>query len=137
MGRTRSEAVPRRGKGAAFVRFAHESEPYGVFSYLDDAKPRLNEPDREEVGALVAWFSEHLDEPATMVPARAEGRGVSEPSAVCWFRTSARDHVRRARRLALLVRRARIPIIEWRREVVPGEICSEDAHQIATAAFWE
>jgi hypothetical protein len=35
------------------------------------------------------------------------------------------------------VRRARIPIVELRRDAVPGEICSEDAHQIATAAFWD
>ena len=141
LGRTTHDRVPKRGAGHRYVRFAHRTDPYGLFSYLNDARPRLSEPDRAELEAIVGWFNENLDEPDCMVPVRVAARGRraendAEPSAVCWFKATARAHVARARRMAILVRRTGIPIVELRRDLVPGQICSGDAAQIAAASFW-
>jgi hypothetical protein len=140
LGRARAERVPIRGAGTKYIRFSHRDEPYGVFSYLRDAKPRLSDSDREELKALREWFQTHLEEPDCFVPIRVRrGRAAreGEPTAVCWFRSSATEHVNRARRMSVLVRRARIPIIELRRDRVPGQVCSEDGEQLAVASFWE
>jgi len=141
--RARIERVPTRGVGAKdskYIRFAHRDEAFGVFSYLREAKPRLSDPDRNELNELRAWFQAHLKEPDCFVPVRVR-RGTAsrdgEPTAVCWFRSSAKDHVSRARRMSVLVRRARIPIVEFRRERIPGQVCSEDGEQLAVASFWE
>jgi hypothetical protein len=119
LGRSSVERVPTRGAGARYIRFAHRDEPYGVFSYLGDAKPRLSDSDREELNALREWFQGHLEEPDCFVPIRVR-RGKAaregEPTAVCWFHASAAEHVNRARRMSVLVRRVRIPIIEFRRD---------------------
>lgn len=142
LGRDTAEKLPRRGAGARYVRFAHPRHPFGVFSYLDDARRRLSDPDRDELNEIVGWFNANLDEPDCMVPVRVRlpGRRApatdDQPSAVCWFKASARQHVARARRLAILVRRAGVPIVEIWRDVVPGQICSGDAAQIAVASFW-
>lgn len=138
-GRAPSEALPLRGAGDLFVRFAHAVEPYGVFSYLNDAERRLAGAERAELDEAVAWFNAHLDAPARLVPVlrgRRVPRGKREPSALCWFRATAHGHVARARRMAILVRRAGIPIVERWSFDVPGQICSEDTEQIAVASFW-
>ena len=140
LGRGRVERVPTRGTGGKYVRFAHVDEPFGVFSYLKDARPMLSEAERAELQELRRWFAAHLDEPDTFVPVRPQGRLASrhgEPTAVCWFRTSASGHVSRARRLSVLVRRARIPIVELRRDRISGQVCSEDGEQLAVASYWE
>lgn len=49
LGRAELEKVPRRGAGARYVRFAHRTRPFGVCSFVDDARPRLSEPDRVEL----------------------------------------------------------------------------------------
>jgi hypothetical protein len=140
MGRAAAEVVPRRGKGTRYVRFSHATEDYGVFSYADEARRRLSDAERDELDAIIAWFSDHLEEPMCFVPVRpAPRRGPArepEPSAVCWFHASAVEHVARARRIAVLVRRARIHIVERRSDRVPGQICSEDGVQMTTASFW-
>jgi len=132
--------VPTRGAGSRCIRFAHRDEPYGVFSYLRDAKPRLSDSDREELKALREWFQAHLEEPDCFVPMRVR-RGKAaregEATAVCWVPSTAKEHVNRARRMSVLVRRAGIPIVELRRERVPGQVCSEDGEPLAVASFWE
>jgi hypothetical protein len=140
LGRARIERVPTRGTGACYVRFAHADEPFGVFSYLGEARPALSDPDRAELKALRDWFAAHLDEPDCFVPGRPRcGRAshVGEPTAVCWFRATATEHVSRARRMTMLVRRAGIRIVEFRRDRIPGQVCSEDGEQVAVASFWE
>jgi hypothetical protein len=138
LGRALNNGVPKRGTGTHFVRFAHLREPYGVFSYVDEARGWLREEKREELDEIVGWFRAHLDEPACLVPARRRRKTEDEGNAeaICWFRAEAREHVRRARRLAALVRRAGVPIVERWCDVVPGEICSEDKDQLAVASFW-
>jgi hypothetical protein len=136
LGRERPPSVPRQGTGSRFVRFVHAREPYGVFSYIGDARRRLDERERDQLDALVQWFREHLDEPSSMVPVHEPAAAGDGPRAVCWFRASARAHVDRARRLAVLLRAAHIPIVERWSDVVPGRLCAEDTNQLATSPFW-
>jgi hypothetical protein len=80
LGRVPSEAIPKRGTGTRYVRFAHEREPYGVFSYVSDARPRLSEADLEELNEIIAWFSVHLEEPTRLVPVLRKRRARSGES---------------------------------------------------------
>jgi hypothetical protein len=140
LGRSPVEQVPQRGRGELFVRFEHAQEPYGVFCYTDEARVALPRADQDEMEQILVWFDDHLELPDSLVPVRPQprrGRLVDgELSAVCWFRARAREHVEQARRLALLVRRARISIIERWTDRLPGQICSEDEAQLAIASFW-
>ena len=137
LGRERPLSVPRQGSGSRYVRFGHEHEPYGVFSYASDARSRLDDLERDELDGLLAWFRTHLAEPRSMVPTNEVAACDEEgPRAVCWFRASAREHIDRARRLAALLRHARIPIVERWSDALPGRLCSEDGEQLATSPFW-
>ena len=83
-----------------WVRFEHEHEPYGVFSWLADARLKLGPEERAEIERLLRWFSEHLHAPH--LDDRAKDR--------FWFCAEAEEHVTRARRLAALVVAA---VVRW------------------------
>jgi hypothetical protein len=106
-----------------WVRFEHEREPYGVFSYLSDAKPKLSPEARAEVHDLCIWFGNQLDAPDVAAIERV------------WFKAEASEYVERARRLTELVCAAGFPIVERRSRRVPGKIRSQDAHQVAVITF--
>ncbi len=106
-----------------WIRFEHEVDPYGVFSYLSDAKEQLGANGVAEIGLLVDWFREHLDAPDVKDLERF------------WFKLEATEHVERARRLAELVRSAGIPIVERRTSRVPGKIRYEDGHQVGVHMY--
>ena len=71
-----------------WVRFEHEHEPYGVFSYLSDAAAALPAKASAELGELSEWFREQLGAPDEATMER------------CWFRAEAAEHIEKARRLA-------------------------------------
>ena len=106
-----------------WIRFEHEDEPYGVFSYVSDARAVLGKGERAELQALLEWFGEHLGAPDELTHER------------CWFRAEALEHVERARRMADLMVIAGIPIIERRTRRVPGKIRWEDPEQVAVFTY--
>jgi len=106
-----------------WVRFEHRDEPYGVFSYLSDARAALAPAQAEELNALLAWFVEHLDAPDDADLERF------------WFLGEAVEHIERARRLADLVRAAGIPIVERRTKRIPGKVKWQDPHQVAVLTY--
>jgi hypothetical protein len=106
-----------------WIRFEHEHEPYGVFSYLKDAAAALPAGDGTEFQELRTWFNQHLD-----APERASNERF-------WFRVEAGEHAMRARRLAELVRKAGFPIVERRTRRVPGKVRWQDKHQVAVITF--
>jgi hypothetical protein len=118
LGRELPAPLPARTT-AAWVRFEHEREPYGVFSYLDEVLPGA----RDEVDRLCVWFSEHLDAPDVSHIERF------------WFKAEAAAYVERARRLAELLRAAGVPIVERRTTRVPGKVRAEDAQQVAVVTY--
>jgi hypothetical protein len=122
LGRTLGAPLPVRTTDE-WVRFEHEREPYGVFSYLRDARKGLGAGLRAEVNALNDWFEEHLHAPDEATLERF------------WFKAEAREYVERARRLAELVRRTGIPIVERRARRVPGKVRWEDEHQVAVRTY--
>jgi hypothetical protein len=108
---------------AEWVRFEHESEPYGVFSYLPEAEGALPTDARVELGLLRNWFLKHLGAPDEATMERF------------WFRAEAAEHVEKARRLSELVRAAGIPIVEHRTRRVPGKVKWEDSDQVAVFTY--
>jgi len=105
-----------------WVRFEHRDEPFGVFSYLDDAGPKLPAEARAELAALRGWFAKHLDAPPGSYAIEKER---------FWFRAEAGEFVGRARRLADLVARAGIPMVERRTRELPGRVRWADPNQLA------
>jgi hypothetical protein len=106
-----------------WIRFEHEDEPYGVFSYLRDARDRLRGTERAELVALGAWFHEHLDAPDELTRERF------------WFCGEAVVHIEKARRLSELVTAAGFPIVERRTRRVPGKVRWEDPDQVAVFVY--
>ncbi len=122
LGRTLPEPLPST---LEWVRFEHESEPYGVFWYLPEARRQLSARQAAEINRLARWFGRHLDTP----PSHLELDGER-----FWFRAEAAEYVGRGRRLAELVTRAGIPIVERSARRIPGRVRWEDAQQLAVKA---
>ena len=108
---------------AEWVRFEHEREPYGVFAYLSDARKGLGSGLRAEVDAICDWFNDNLDAPDVATLERF------------WFKAEAREYIERAKRLAKLVRRTGIPIVERRTSRVPVKVRWQDDHQVAVFTY--
>jgi hypothetical protein len=64
-----------------WVRFEHEQEPYGVFSYAANARATLPAERIEELNRMLAWFSDHLHAPDLLTIERF------------WFRAESAAHV--------------------------------------------
>ena len=122
LGRALPQPLPSRAT-STWLRFEHEVEPYGVFSYVKDAKERLDGVHRNEVDEICAWFAQHLDAPRLLERARF------------WFKAEATEHVVRGRRLMELLLTAGIPIVERRTRRVPGKVRFHDQHQVAVHTF--
>jgi hypothetical protein len=121
-GRTLRSPAPVRTT-VEWIRFEHEREPYGVFSYLRDAKDASSPSGRAEIAQLSRWFNDELGAPANATMERF------------WFRAEAREYVDKARRLAELVTFAGYPIVERRTRRVPGKVTWEDAQQVAVFTY--
>jgi hypothetical protein len=123
LGRRLKSPLPVRTT-VEWVRFEHEREPYGVFSYLREAADLLPAEARTELRALRNWFNDKLGAPDEATMERF------------WFRAEAGEHIEKARRLSDLVRAAGIPIVEHRVRRVPGKVKWEDAEQVAVFTYY-
>jgi hypothetical protein len=124
LGRPATSPLPAR-ETIEWVRFEHEREPYGLFSYGSDAREVLGSEQFAELESLIAWFGDHLDAPE--LDDDADDR--------FWFRAEAHEHVTRARRIAELLVVAGIPIVERRTLRVPGKVRWEDSHQVCVLTY--
>jgi hypothetical protein len=122
LGRVLPSPLPLRTT-SEWVRFEHEREPYGVFSYLTDAAEVLSAEARRELWAIRHWFNEQMGAPGAVTLERF------------WFRAKAAEHIEKAQRIMALVREAGIPIVERRTRRVPGKVKREDPHQVAVFTF--
>ncbi len=122
LGRTVRSPLPVRTT-IEWVRFEHAHEPFGVFSYLSDAREALSVDALSRLEEVRDWFEEHLDAPEDADVERF------------WFRAEAALHIEYARRLADLVVLAGIPIVERRTTRVPGKVRWQDPHQVAVLTF--
>jgi hypothetical protein len=106
-----------------WIRFEHENEPYGVFSYISDARANLAAESVRELNVLLGWFADHLHAPDLLTVERF------------WFRAEASAYVAQAQRLAQLLRAAGIPIVERRTRRVPGKVKWQDHNQVAVLTY--
>lgn len=122
LGRKLKSPLPARTT-VEWIRFEHRDVPYGIFSYLGDARDFAIRTARDEIDTLSDWFNEHLRVPKGLTIER------------CWFRAEAEPYVRNARRLATLLWNAGIPIVERRTKRIPGKVKYEDEHQVVVFTF--
>jgi hypothetical protein len=108
-----------------WLRFEHQDEPYGVFSYRREARQRLSEGERAEMDDLMVWICERLDAP--------EEDWLDQERF--WFRAEASDVISKVRRLVELVCEAGFPIIERRSNRVPGKVRWQDRDQVAVLTY--
>lgn len=106
-----------------WVRFEHAYAPYGVFSYISDALPKLSKGRRERAEAIRRWFNDNLGAPDSATMERF------------WFRAEASEHIEKARALAKIVSSTGIQIVERRIKRVPGKVKWEDTHQAAVFTY--
>src|SRR5690349_18715772 len=109
LGRTLRSPSPVRTT-VEWIRFEHEHEPYGVFSYVGDAREILTYQECAELDVLL---------PDLLTIGRF------------WFRAEAAGHIAQARRMAALLTQAAIPIVERRTRRIPGKVKWEDDDQVA------
>jgi hypothetical protein len=122
LGRKLKSPLPARTT-VEWIRFEHESEPYGVFSYASDARANLPAARIFELDTLLAWFSTHLHAPDLLTIERF------------WFRSEAADHIAQARTLMDILNQAGIPIVERRTRRIPGKVKWEDRNQVAVLTY--
>jgi hypothetical protein len=106
-----------------WIRFEHDHEPCGVFSYLKEAQEVLPQTMRDELETLRDWFVDHLNAPDLLTIERF------------WFKAEAKEYVIRARRLTTILRAAGIPIVERRTARVPGKVKWQDQNQVAVLTY--
>ena len=122
LGRRLESPLPVRTT-VEWIRFEHECEPYGLFSYINDAKSVLAAEHLRQLNELLIWFSEHLHAPDLLSIERF------------WFRAEAATHVLQAKKLAELLCAAGVPIVERRTKRIPGKVKWEDKNQVAVLTF--
>jgi hypothetical protein len=91
----------------------------------------LAEYDAARLTELRAWFDENLVKPSRFARAR---RSHPAPVGICWFKSSAREHVSRVREIAQIAESygVTIEMIATRR---PGYVVYEDEAQLVAAPF--
>lgn len=111
-----------------FIIVAPQARRFGLFR--SEYHPRYDEslPDwlRAPIEDLYEWFGKNL-----AVPHRFNGvsRRRRIYAGVCWFRPEAREHIARARELAVLIAEAGRPTAMLKTRH-PGQVLYRDAVQI-------
>jgi len=122
-----------------FVRFVvaerdpDSQQPMGIFQACRDLRDSNHLDASTEVWAdqIFAWFGAHLPRPRRL----AESSRPNAPNrALSWFRSSATDHVLRARELASLLETCGVQV-DVLRTARPGYIVYEDEWQVVAMPF--
>lgn len=87
--------------------------------------------DEERLAAIKDWFGQHLEKPERVARSR---RPNGHHAAICWFKSSATEHIARARELAALLEQYGIQT-EMLTTDRPGYVVYEDEFQIAAEPF--
>ncbi len=89
------------------------------------------EDEYHELSRLLAWFDEHLECPDRFCRSNKPGR---QPKAVCWFKSSATAHLKKAWEMVAILENneTRIHMIK---AATPGYVVYEDEFQIAAEPF--
>ncbi len=105
----------------------------GLFSAAYERKRDglLSDYEEEWLTEITQWFDQHLEAPLRLSRSR---RRSARPTAVCWLKDTAHEHIARIRDLVVLLEYCGIHtrMIATRR---PGYIVHEDEYQIAAVPF--
>lgn len=85
----------------------------------------------EALSEVLRWFNKNLKRPARFSRSLKPHR---RPKAVCWFRSSAREHLRRAWEMVRILEDNNVPIDTIKIET-PGYLVYEDAVQVVAEPF--
>ncbi|MBA4224184.1 MAG: hypothetical protein C0458_25935 [Methylobacterium sp.] len=111
--------------------FGHRSGIFRIAYQLRRELP-MSSPGIGELEELLAWFDGNLAKPDRFSTSRHPR---AKETAISWVKASADEHVRRLRRLALLVEEvAHLRVNELRTER-PGYVVFEDDHQLVALPF--
>ena len=121
---------------AGFVRFVCPGRGNGIFQ----SAPRLlrsgalSTRDRARLRSLLDWFGENLEEPDTFVRTTSKGAYRRDPVAICWFKDTATECIRRAWSIARVLE-ANGVVVEFVTTKRPGYVTYEDEHQVAAIPY--
>ena len=89
----------------------------------------LPEEEQQLLAELVDWFNQYLDAPTRFSRTRRETY-----RAVCWFKSSAREHIRKIFEMIQIIEGHLLDVeMIWATE--PGEIVYEDEFQVAAIPY--
>lgn len=105
----------------------------GVFQALFSMRSAgdLTEAEEARLKDLFRWFGDHLLEPDRLARSRNTR---AKQVAICWFKESAAEHIRRMRELVAMLE-AHGVAVEVLTTDRPGYVVYEDDHQIAAKPF--
>ena len=92
---------------------------------------KLNASEEAWWAEVRAWFNLELEKPARLTRSRRAG---AEPCAISWFKTTAVEHIRRAREVMALLAEHDVQSRMLRSER-PGYIVYEDDFQVTAEPF--
>lgn len=124
-----------------FVRFVTDKmdkvagQRLGVFQAIFDLidADEFESFELSEANALCDWFHRHLAAPDRF--SRSQRSGAAS-RAICWFKSSATEHVSRMHNLCRLLREHGIST-EMICSERPGYVVFEDEHQLAAEPFFD
>jgi len=117
------------------IRFVCSANSVGIFQAAHDLQDGddLGVEDREELGALLAWFEKSLATPDRFVRTTSKGHYRREPAALSWFKDDAKDCIDRVWCLVRLLEKYGIAT-ELIRTSRPGYVTYEDASRSRSRA---
>lgn len=105
----------------------------GLFCAVTELSCSLGLPDYEAdaLKELEDWFDVHLESPLARLPSK-----YSYASAICWFKSTATEHLERARELITILERNNVFIWTLKSERA-GTIYYEDEFQVFAAPSYD
>ena len=105
----------------------------GIFqtNRLMPAHGQVAEWDEQRLSELEDWFNAHLEKPERVARSR---RPNGHHAAISWFKSTAVEHIARARELAALLEQYGVPTLMLTTDR-PGYVVYEDEFQIAAEPF--
>lgn len=105
----------------------------GIFQAAYDLSEsgRLPVYEDDALSDIIRWFDKNLARPDRFSRSLKPHR---RPKAVCWFRSSAREHLRRVWEMVRILEDNGVPIYTIKIET-PGYLVYEDATQVVAEPF--
>ncbi len=116
-----------------FVSFDIDDDAHvrgGIFGAAYELRDsgRLPVYEAEVLREVIDWFGRHLERPARF------SRSGGPPKAVCWFRSSAREYLKRTWELVAILENNDVAI-EMIKSDQPGYVVYEDDFQLVAEPF--